>query len=188
MEQTDLQKLFLAFREQCIWLRICYNTYSELYESGERVQKLMESSAPLFFHDLNNILIEYIMLHVCKITDPAETRGRANLTLLAVNESLNNEGLTTGEISQFSQAMLDYRELVKDARNRLISHFDRDTILNGLTLGEHPREDAEKFFECLQGYIDAVGNAVGVGPLDFRTMAGPGDVLDLIKLLRDRVT
>ena len=47
----------------------------------------------------------------------------------------------------------------------------------------HTKEEAEAFFENLQNYNDAVGLSVGVGPLDFRTMAGEGDVLDLIRVL-----
>lgn len=41
-----------------------------------------------------------------------------------------------------------------------------------------------KFFENLQRYFDVAGNAVGVGPLDFRCSPGPGDVLDLIRTLK----
>ena len=187
MEQIDIRQLFLAFRSQCIQLRTCYNTYTALYESGETVKIIMNSSAPVFFQDLNGILIEYIMLQVCKITDPAKTGGKPNLTCLAVNASLEKTGLMTDEITSHSRGIMEYRKLVKDARNKLISHADLNTVLSGLTLGEHSKEDVEKFFECLQGYTDAVGNTIGVGPLDFRVTAGSGDVLDLIKILRGRV-
>ena len=52
-------------------------------------------------------------------------------------------------------------------------------------IGEHAKEEVTEFFSCLQGYVDAVGNTIGVGPLDFRATPGSGDVLDLIKVLRD---
>ena len=42
----------------------------------------------------------------------------------------------------------------------------------------------DEFFENLQSYFDVAGVAVGVGPLDFRSSPGPGDVLDLIHTLK----
>ncbi len=90
----------------------------------------------------------------------------------------------TQEIAEFSSGLSRYRDLVKDSRNKLISHLDKETVLSGLTIGEHSEEEVTNFFECLQGYVDAVGNAVGVGPLDFRSSARPGDALDLIKALK----
>ena len=183
MKQNELQKLFLSFRDQCIWMRCCYNTYSELYESGDRTKEVLQASAPRFFQDLNAILIEYVLLQICKITDPAESAGRKNLTFEHVNTALRDNHRMTDEIARFSCGLSRYRKLVKDSRNKLISHLDRESVLNGLPIGEHPEKEVTAFFESLQGYVDAVGNAVGVGPLDFRTTAGPGDVLDLIKTL-----
>ena len=173
--------MFLAFREQCIWLRCCYNTYSALYESGDDTKKALQDTAAIFFGDLNTILIEYVLLQVCKITDPAEIAGRKNLTVERVNAGLRDAGQMTDEIARLSDGLLRYRRLVKDSRNKVISHLDEETVLNGFPIGEHTEEEVSAFFENLQGYVDAVGNAVGVGPLDFRTSSGAGDVLDLIK-------
>ena len=184
MNSTTLQALFLAFREQCIWLRSCYNTYLSLYESDERTTKALNDSAHLFFQDLNRILIEYVLLQVCKITDPAETAGHKNLTFEGLNAELCNDGLMTQEIADLSAGLSHYRDLVKDARNKLLGHLDRETILNDLPIGEHAEQEVTEFFSCLQGYVDAVGNAVGVGPLDFRATPGSGDVLDLIWVLK----
>ena len=165
-------------------MRCCYNTYVALYESGDCVHGVLQASAANFFHDLNPILIEYVLLQICKITDPAETGGHKNLTFEGVNAVLEENGLMTQEIANFSSGLSRYRDLVKDSRNKLISHLDRDAVLNGLAIGEHSEEEVANFFECLQGYVDAVGIAVDVGPLDFRSTSGPGDALDLIKMLK----
>ena len=186
MRQTELQELFLGFREQCIWLRCCYNTYSALYESDDCTKEVLQASAPIFFRDLNTILIEYVLLQICKITDPAESAGRKNLTFEHVNTALRDNHRMTDEIARFSCGLSRYRKLIKDSRNKLISHLDRESVLNGLLIGEHREEEVTAFFESLQGYVDAVGNAVGVGPLDFRTTAGAGDVVDLIRTLSVR--
>ena len=123
---------------------------------------------------------------ICKITDPAKSAGRENLTFERVNTALQDNHLMTDEIARFSCGLSRYRELIKDSRNKLISHLDRGLVLNGLPIGEHPEEEVTAFFESLQGYVNAVGNAVAVGPLDFRTIAGAGDVVDLIRTLSAR--
>ena len=187
MNTNNLQETFLAFREQCIWLQSCFDTYKALYESGEDAEKLMAATAPHFFHDLNLILIEYCLLQICKLTDPARSFGRENLTVKHINELLEKEKKLTSEISQASDGIASYRDLIVDSRNKIISHADKDVILKGGTIGEHEREDVNQFFKCLYSYVDEVGNAIGVGPLDFRSTYGSGDVLDLIRHLKKQV-
>jgi hypothetical protein len=138
----------------------------------------------IFFGDLNRILQEYCYLQVCKITDPAKTMGRANLTVEAVNNALGAAGLMTPEIKQYATAMMRYRSFIKEPRNRLISHLDAKTVLKGAEIGGHDAHEVTIFFEAMQNYCDEVGRAVGEGPLDFRWSAGAGDTLDLLRVLR----
>jgi hypothetical protein len=120
----------------------------------------MAATAPHFFHDLNFILIEYCFLQICKLTDPARSFGRENLTVKHINELLEKEMKLTREISQASDGIASYRDLIVDSRNKIISHADKDSILKDGTLGEHQREDVIQFFKCLYSYVDEVGNAV----------------------------
>jgi len=184
MSADELQRSFIAFRNECIWLRGCYNTFAALYESGSEVKEVLSAAASSFFSDLNRILLEYCWLQVCKITDPANSSGRDNLTVENINASLREFGLMTDEICNHSKCLRHYRKLIKKGRNRLVSHLDKDSVMKGVVIGEHDETDVTRFFEHLQSYVDAVGNAVGVGPLDFRATAGRGDVLDLITKLR----
>ena len=90
----------------------------------------------------------------------------------------------TDEIRGYASELLRYREIVKDSRNKIIGHLDRKAILDDLPIGEHSAEEVTSFFENLQKYADAVGIAVGVGPLDFQSVPGKGDVRDLIMTLK----
>jgi hypothetical protein len=184
MANADLQKIFLALRDHCIWVHDCFYTYESLYESNNKeTDAALHVAASRFFRDLNFILIEYVMLQICKITDPAQTGRYKNLTINHLNEELRGAGVMIPEIEQLSTDIMQYRNSIIDARNRLISHLDRDTVLKELGIGAHPREKVDEFFKNLQAYTNAAGIAVGVGPLDYGG-GGPGDVLDLIKILR----
>jgi len=188
MNLNNLQETFIAFREQCIWLQTCFDTYTALYESGEDTENLMLATAPHFFHDLNLILIEYCFLQICKLTDPARSLKRDNLTVKHISELLEKEKKLTRKISQASDGIASYRDLIVDSRNKIISHADKDVMLKDGTLGEHQRDDVTQFFKCLYSYVDEVGNALGVGPLDFRSTYGSGDVFDLIRYLKAGLT
>lgn len=184
MPACETEEFFLHYREQCIWLRCCYNTYVDLYESGDKTLKILENSALMFFQDLNNILIDYVILQICKITDPPGEGRRKNLTCQGLDDLLTANHLMTDEIAHLSGELLRYRALVIDSRNKLISHLDRTAVFSGVAMGEHPEDEVPKFFANLQRYVDQVGNAVGVGPLDFSSSAAEGDAIDLIRLLR----
>jgi hypothetical protein len=184
MSTTDLKKAFLAFRDQCIWLQTCFNTFSALYESDETTNQVLSRSAPLFFYDLNLILIEYCLLQVCKLTDPPRSFGRDNLTVKHINELLKAENKLTPDIAAASDGLAHYRSLIKESRNWLISHADKRAVLAGLPIGAHSKGEVDAFFANLYRYVDAVGHAADVGPLDFRTTAGSGDVVDLLRQLK----
>lgn len=184
MTTTKLQETFLALREQCIWLQTCFNTYTALYESGEHASRVMSATAPIFFHDLNLILIEYCLLQVCRLTDPPRTSGRDNLTVTHINELLAAEDKLTPEILAASDALAQYRTLIRDSRNWIISHADKRTLVAGLPIGAHSKADVVEFFENLYRCVDEVGRAIGIGPLDFRCTSGAGDALDLLRYLK----
>ncbi|MNG14897.1 hypothetical protein D3C84_986890 [compost metagenome] len=130
------------------------------------------------------ILQEYFFLQVRKITYPVSSYGRENLTFKNINEGLDRSGLMTEEILSLSSKIHLYREIVSNLSNRVIAHADKATTLSAGLIGEHSDTELENFMSNMQAYTNAVGIALGVGPLDYSSQAGPGDVLDLIRSLK----
>ncbi|MFN3314668.1 MAG: hypothetical protein ACK46Q_14550 [Hyphomonas sp.] len=175
---------FEALREQAIWLRHCFNVQERLFASAPETDRILVGVAPAFFVDLSNILNDYLVILITKITDRAESLGAQNLTTIQINQCLESESLMTAEIQAASNALSDYGNILRAARNKLIAHADLNSVMNDVRLGAHRPEEMYQFFEDLQLYFDLVGIAVGSGPSDFRTLAGEGDVLDLISALK----
>lgn len=184
MATEQQQDEFIAFRESCIWLRNCYNTFNHLFNSGPETELTLRNIAPLFFGDLNSILQEYFFLQARRVTDPLATCSRENLSLQNINVSLTATGLMTQEISALSASILGYRSLISDISNRVVAHADKVTALCPGLVGAHSEHELESFMANLQAYTDAVGIVLGVGPLDYSVQAGPGDVQDLLRALR----
>lgn len=185
MNAPSAREVFLEFREQAIWLQTCYNIYRSLFESSEETSQLLRKAAHAFFGDINLVLVEYVQLQIGRLTDPPRGSGnRANLSVLHINELLAAEGRLTPAITSASDDMQRYRDIIVAGRNRIIAHADRDTMLAAAVLGMHTKSDVLKFFGSLYTYIDEVGIAVEEGPLDITNTASPGDVLDLLAVLK----
>jgi len=176
--------VFNRFRQECIWARQCFNTYRTLFESDQKTLDLLHKKAPSFFHDINEILVDHLILQMCKLTDPPKTGKNENLTAQFINKELQTLSLSSPEIEDLCKSLLRHRATIIDFRNQYVSHLDKDASIEyrAFNLGEP--EDAPNFFEALQKFCDAVGNVLGVGPLDFRASPGTGDAIDLIRILR----
>jgi len=181
---------FFAFRDQCIWLRICYNTFAALFEHEHRPEDLLSRTAPQFFTDLNHVLREYCWLQTCRLTDKATSyspraKGEVeNLTVAHLNALLSKAGRLSKSVSDAADGMMRYRAFIEPARSGLIAHADKALILAGASMGTHDAAEVEAFFEHMQTYCDEVGRAVGVGPSDFRSLPSSGDTWDLVACLR----
>ena len=188
---TIPQKLiddFEQLRECLINVRRDYNTYNALYCDENRA--LLTAIAPAFFTDIAEILQRDWILQVVKLMDPATTnvRGedRENLTIQLVNQQLEGEALLTNEICDKVKAILDYGDLIKPARNRILAHRDHRCHFEGIVNGETTKEQLNEFIENMQLYSDLVGIHIGVGPLDFSSSGCRGDVYDLTSISANR--
>ena len=184
MTLDALQDEFIKLRDQAIWVRQTVNTFSFLFDSGPETERVLKESACLFFGDLNTMMQEYAVLLVCRLTGPAQSFRKANLSTQRFTMLLRDEGRLTPEIERLDASLREYGGLLKPARDKIIAHSDLEVHVNSTVLGAHGEEVMLEFLENLQAYFDSVGNVIGVGPLDFRSTPGTGDVIDLVRKLK----
>ncbi len=187
MGKMKLQNDFEMLREHCIIIRRNFNTYNALFFSDS--DDLLIKTALTFFNDIAEIMQRDWILQVCKLMDPAVTKRKGtvleNISIELINSQLENEGLMRQEISSISDALLAYGKKIVSARNKRLAHFDREHQISGAILGATTEKELEAFMENIQKYCDAVGRTIGLGPLDFTSSSCPGDVHDLLRVLRD---
>ncbi len=187
MGKTKLQNDFVMLRDHCIIIRRDYNTYNDLFFSGS--DDLLIKAASTFFNDIAEIMQRDWILQVCKLMDPAVTKRKGtdleNISIDLINSQIENEGLMFQEISCISDSLIEYGKKIVPARNKRLAHLDRDHQISRTVIGATTEEELEVFLENIQKYCDAVGRAIGLGPLDFTDSSCPGDVHDLLRVLRD---
>lgn len=185
----ELRAAFAVFRQQCIWLRRCFNTSDSLFHK-EEPRRVLQKAAPHVFYDLFIVMIHYGLLQAAKVTDPARSWSKAakayveSLTVCNLNEHLQAEGLMNQAIEDAAAGVMRYRPFIVEARNKVIAHIDKAAAIADQPIGAHPLEERVAFLDHLQNYNDEVGRAVGEGPLDFRVQAGAGDAIALLQCLR----
>jgi len=174
-----------AFCEECVWARAIRTHFAQLFESGETRHRLMAEVAKTFFHDLNVVLIEYVLLQQCKLTDPASSGvEKFNLTtnyILSLNWSDETRELLA------NRELLEFRAKVNDARRKLVAHSDLRSRLQLVALGKFTEADENEFWSALQRFVDAAHTEAYGGPFEITAVMPDGDVASLIHNLIDAV-
>lgn len=152
----NAQKIIKRFSEQCVWVRLVFNEYCILYESGQDRRELLDEVAKHFFRDLNKILVEYILLNMCKLTDRAHSRKDDNLTVKYILELVGPETAKQLGLDELSQSIHSVRPYILDARNKIIAHLDTETGLSKGVLGAFPRKIGDAFWRDLEEFVNRV--------------------------------
>src|SRR5215472_10822784 len=102
-------------------MRSIYLHTCELFETSSAEDKaLMGITAGTFFGDLNRVLNEYVILQVCKITDPAhDNRNNDNHTIafLLKHYDFSSDPTLSNHPEDFRASMEAFREKILPARN-----------------------------------------------------------------------
>ncbi len=175
----------LRLANHCDFMRRIYGHLQEIH----RQQEALAAAAPTLFSDIYWALREHLILQVCRITDPPQSMGRDNATILFILENgdfaQNPEVLAKLDAS--SAKIHAFRGKIRDARNRFISHLDREALSAGENLGAASDSDWVEFWQAVQDFLDtAHRHFVGHG-LPMNVAAGtPSDVAHLVQALSRR--
>ena len=108
------------FANYCVFIRSIYLHARELFETSSAADKaLMRMTAGTFFGDVNRVLNEYVILQVCKITDPArDKRNNDNHTIAFLLEhyDFSNEPSILEPLEELQASMRAFREKLLPAR------------------------------------------------------------------------
>jgi hypothetical protein len=111
------------FANYCVFMRSIYLHARELFETSSAEDKaLMRMTAGTFFGDLNRVLNEYVILQVCKITDPAQDiRNNDNHTIafLLQHYDFSDDPPILKRLNDLRADMQAFREKLLPARNKL---------------------------------------------------------------------
>ena len=176
------------FANHCVFMHSIYLHGKILFETSSEEDKVrMSCAAPTFFGDLNRMFVEYMILQVCKITDPAQDfRKNDNHTIafLLKNYDFSSDPAMSQRLNQLDGRLQAFRQMLLPARNKLISHSDRQTILAGQPLGGAPQTASDEFWLDLQSVVSIIYEKVLGTTFQINGVAMLSDADGLLKALK----
>src|SRR5579872_2010995 len=155
MTMEEQRATLEEFWQVCVMMRTDYDLYRSLFEADEYQLDLFTSVAPLCFGDLSRILVEHLLLQFSKITDPARTGRKYNLTTNYILEELPWPDEVRTRLSEVNERLRAFRDYIESARSKRIAHLDLPAqIERHENLGRFPKGADIKFLQDLQLFID----------------------------------
>ena len=123
---------YSALWQELVWLYAVWGEYVDLYGTNVSRVELMNRAAGHFFRIVQDAVWEQILLHIARLTDPARSAGKPNLSvqsLLAIVDDPAPKGAAEAKV----KAAIEAAAFCRDWRNRRIAHRDLDLVLKNPT-------------------------------------------------------
>lgn len=177
----SLKEEFEAFFNIAWHSRHMFCMYCRLYEEDEDRIALLNRVAGEFFGDLQKMWHEHVLLDICKLTDSSKGDLTINYFLSKISDKFTDD--EKRKKKEFDLLCENLQKKFKPARNKIIAHIDKGTLLAGNSLGGLSCEEQQiglpmhqiidQFYDKLEEIINIVssklcGNSVEeyLKPLD----------------------
>jgi len=143
-----------------------------LFVDNPRKRELETSVAGYALEQFSILSQESFLLQIAKLHDPAIVQGHITL---GIEYMVRYGGWDKNTETKLQALQLQLNELDKKtrpARNKILSHNDLESILNGGILGGFPDGMDDKYFKTLQEFVDVIHDSVIGGPMPFSEDAG----------------
>jgi len=173
-----------SFADSCVLLRSQWVHFMTLFEGSDLKRELLYTTAPTFFADLNRLFVEHLVLHICRLTDEAQTMGRKNLTVkfLIEHSDWSSAPDTLAKLKPISDSIHRFRKRVLPARKRFIAHLDLSAVRLDQPLGAASNDEWKQFWLDLQDFVQLMFRH-HVDPNSLFHLNGIGGMSDADRLL-----
>lgn len=167
----QLGLLCYELRQDVDWLQNKWTEFQELFSKGEERITLLNTVASNFFWFLRKMMFEDAMLHLCRLTDPPETRIhtakkvliRKNLTAMALPNAICDAAFRD-LVKSHTQTCKQNCEFARQVRNRLIAHSDFESAQRAGSGPQIFRSHVEEAIKSLRALVWLVEEHYGYPP------------------------
>ena len=127
--------VIVEFCKLCDWAHEVWLNHRELFDNNPRATELMNSCAGEEFARLSIISQEYSLLQIRKLHDKAVMNGNHTLGIEYVLTYGCWSNSVRDRLKALAEELNGFASLLRDTRNKLLSHNDLATIGAGAPLG-----------------------------------------------------
>ena len=183
---TQLGPVFSELRDDLAWLQVKWAEYRELYGTSPDRIDLLNSAAGLFFRILQDSMWEDALLHLCRLTDPADMGRKKNLSIQVLPELCDDADLRNAVETLVEEAKVATL-FARDWRNRHISHRDRDLALRSKTrpLAPASRAQVSAAISAIHRVLNEISECLLNSTMMEKVITPPTGAGALLYVLRD---
>ncbi len=145
-------------------INVCHDAYDAwttrrvLFDNNpyEELLNISYSKHREFLHWLSEITMDYALLQIAKLHDPAVTSRNITLSFAYVVEYGGWDDETGEKLRRIHKRLTEKFEELKSARNKVLCHNDLAALLNNKPLGAFPENADVIYFETLKEFITGV--------------------------------
>jgi hypothetical protein len=123
----ELGGCFYEIWNDVVWLDVKVSEFGILYGSNQNIE-MLDEAAFHFFSFLQDVLIEDIILHISRLTDPKESGRLPNLVLESLLYLIRDRDFYA-EMASLYQNVVDSSKACRKYRNKRIAHNDYESKL-----------------------------------------------------------
>lgn len=153
-------QIYDALRTEVTWLHGRWICYRQLFAASPKRIEMLNECASAFFFIVQDVLLDEVQISLSKLTDPAKTGKKENLSL----EQLQIQLELHGDSTLASRNRLTLNKLhsqcvtFRDWRNKQLAHMD---LLTAMKSSPNPlpgvsREMIEDALSTLRDYLNAI--------------------------------
>jgi hypothetical protein len=160
----DPKELLTAFWNQCARLQMDHDLFHALFMNEQRQIELFQQAAPMFFGDVHRVLRDSFFIQACRITDPAGSGSRTNLTTNYLLQEIYWPSDTKKQLEAVNARLMQFRACIEPARSKRLAHADLRAELDEVTLGEFAAGADRQFLKDLEAFLTIAHDHLGETP------------------------
>ena len=178
-----------ALYNEVVWLHVRWKQYKDLFGTSPSRIDILNQTAGLFFRFVRDGLWEGTLLHLTRLTDPPESKGKEkkeNLTLQSLPPLIKDVEFQK-EIKGLVEGAVKATRFARDWRNRRLAHTDlKLAIQQGAEpLAPASRKSVEDAINAVSRVIQRASEYYFKSELSFDVITPADDAVSLLYVIRD---
>lgn len=151
----ELGGVFHRLYSRLVELHIIWQQYQQLFGANEETLHLLNRTSGLFFKVVQNELWDSVLLGVSRLTDPASTGNKKNLTIQSLPPLLLDPTLRV-ELEVLIDQAITAATFAREHRNKRIAHQDHDyaSDRDAYPLSGISRQKVEEMLEAIRNVLN----------------------------------
>ena len=141
---------------------VCNRAYGDwrihriLFDDNPRKKELERSEARHALIHFSILSQESFLLQIAKLHDPVIIQGHVTLGIEYIVRYGGWDEKTKTKLQALQLQLNELDKKARPARNKILSHNDLESILNGGIVGNFPDGMDDKYFKTLQEFVDII--------------------------------